>query len=321
MRILIAFLLFCAPAWAVQVAIKSEIINGGNVAQQRGSGVVLQRDGDYIFVATAYHVCRSAQRCWIGGNSGWIQADSVHVPDPEIDFCVLKVRTDEELKPSVIAAADARPGDMIKWSGYSGGTTHEVMTGQVEGRVMNNITAADCRVRCKPGQSGGGVYNAKGEVIGIVHSYKASSGKFLFVPIEVCRRGCERRWGWFFGLGGGIAAPPRMPPPRSDSPPLPAEDESKPDDPAPPPPFERPAPQANDDYERLKAKIADLESELMRLRYTKIPVKILSEDGQVVDAAMVRLDKRIPPNDPQLKNSADLYIRLVPKGAANAKPD
>jgi hypothetical protein len=175
----------------------------------------------------------------------------------------------------------------------------------------------------KHGQSGGGVYDNDGCLIGIVSGYDDQS-RLVYAPMSEVRKVCLREWRCFWGR----CKPRQCPPPLPDQP-VP-----------PPPPLEVqpppiPGPPGKDGRDgrdadaaainAVKIEIAGLKAELERLRYTQIPLQILNADGSVYDEVFVRLDKRIPYGDPRLKNSADMKIRLPPdlflkKDGASAGP-
>jgi hypothetical protein len=63
----------------------------------------------------------------------------------------------------------------------------------------------------------------------------------------------------------------------------------------------------------LTQDVDQLKAEIDRLRYTQIPVQFIDKDGTVFDRVNVRLDKRIPYDDPKLINSATLKMKKSEK--------
>jgi hypothetical protein len=297
MKTLFAFLLLTATAVANEVCIEAKLCRSGSCEVVRGTGVVAHHDPakNLFQIVTARHVVEGTTDAKINTGEGWLAVQSVHWLGQEDDFAVLVVKySGQRLSVTPISETDAKPGEPIRWSGFSGGQQHETMEGQA--REVGTIGFAKCQTRCKEGQSGGGVYNDSGEVIGWVKGYNPENGELIYTPVCHIRRRCAQRWGWFFGLGiGGWVepAPPfrRTPQPRSVDPgPKPADPSPLPS--APPPPVEKPQPPVSKPAQppvNYQSQIDSLNTEIARLKALKIPVQILNPDGSVFDEATYQL--------------------------------
>jgi hypothetical protein len=341
MKSILAFLLLASPLFASEVCIEAKSCSGTACETVRGSGVVVHHDpvkGVYQIV-TARHVVEGTTDAKVSDGEQWLPVQSIHWLTAEDDFAVLVIKySGTRFKVTPISEKDAAPGDEIRWSGFSGGKRHETMTGQA--REVGSVGFATCQIRCKQGQSGGGVYNEDGEVIGWVKGYNTENGELIYTPVCHIRRRCAQRWGWFFGLGiGGWAEPmpPRQPYQRPQQPQpqptprqetLPAPAEPRPAQP-PAPPVERtplptapipatPATPSNQAaVDSLKSELKTLRIEFDKLKYTQIPVRIETPDGKLFDSVKVRLDKSVPKDDPKLVDGQPIILRLTPKPKAN----
>ena len=152
-------------------------------SQSSGSGFVMSADG---YIVTNHHVIDGATTINVIFEDGTKLAAIVIGSDATNDIALLKVGADN-LKPATIGSSSAlRVGDQVvaignalgelSFSltvGYVSGMDRNVST---DGSVMNMIQAD---VSINSGNSGGPLFNAKGEVIGITtakYSGTTSSG-------------------------------------------------------------------------------------------------------------------------------------------------
>lgn len=149
-----------------------------------GSGVLIGREQ----LLTNCHVVRNARRIEASqGGSVW--SASVDIGDCYRDLCLLKLPAHPGT-PATIAAPDhTRVGQRVHAVGYSGGR-FSVSPGQIkglfscacggvaDGRVIQTTAAFN------PGASGGGLFNADGELVGILTFKSHEGGIFHFaVPV------------------------------------------------------------------------------------------------------------------------------------------
>lgn len=162
-----------------------------------GTGVVIDDEGTIL---TNLHVARAAPRLRVVFWDG-TESDAMIVgAQPENDLAVIRPSTlPDDLAPATLAStANLRPGDDVVAVGFPFGIGPSASSGVVSGlkrqfgeqggRVMTNLIQFDAAAN--PGNSGGPLVNADGEVVGIVTAILNPSGMRTFagigfaVPIE-----------------------------------------------------------------------------------------------------------------------------------------
>lgn len=149
--------------------------------KELGSGVLVARER----LLTNCHVVRDALEIRASqGSDSW--PASVEMGDSYLDLCLLRL-PGHPGTPSPVAAADAlRVGEAVFAAGYSGGK-YDVSRGHIKG-----LFACPCgggkviqtSARFDPGASGGGLFNAAGELAGILTFKSRRGGKFHFaIPV------------------------------------------------------------------------------------------------------------------------------------------
>jgi serine protease Do len=200
----------------------SRQLRGGRVVDGGGSGVVITPDG---FMLTSAHVVAGARRLvhasFVDGRE---ESAEVVGADPLSDLAVLRARANE-LAPAELGDAERlRVGQLVVAIGNPYGFTSSVTAGVVSalgrslptgaGRVVDNVIQTDAALN--PGNSGGGLADSLGRVIGI-NTAVAGVGLGLAVPINDATRriiGALMRDGKFRRAYIGIAGGPRPLPPR-----------------------------------------------------------------------------------------------------------
>ena len=167
-------------------------------AQGVGSGVVVREDGTIL---TNLHVVAGAKRIEVVFNDG-LKSDAVLVgARPEHDLAVIKPGTiPDDLAPATLrSTGDLRLGDEVVAVGFPFGIGPSVSAGVISGlrreyrspegkRLLTNLIQFDAAAN--PGNSGGPLVTADGEVVGIVVAIlnpgKAATfiGIGFAVPIE-----------------------------------------------------------------------------------------------------------------------------------------
>ena len=165
------------------VAITTESISTSNffrqyVTQGAGSGVVLTTDG---YIVTNYHVISGARQITVTTNDGTAYQATLVGSDESNDVAVLKVDA-KNLTPAVLGNSDSLAvGDAVLAIGNPLGTLSGTVTDGIisalERQVTidgNTMTLLQTSAAVNPGNSGGGLFNASGELVGIVNAKSSS---------------------------------------------------------------------------------------------------------------------------------------------------
>lgn len=165
---------------------------GGSYVQSgAGSGVIISQDG---YILTCAHVVSGATNIVVKLEDDTEYTATIIASDSGTDVAVIKVDA-TDLTPAVIGDSDALTvgEDAIAVGnplGTLGGTvTNGIVSAlnreiQVEG---NRMTLIQTNAAISPGNSGGGLFNAAGELIGIVNARSAAStaeGLAFAIPIN-----------------------------------------------------------------------------------------------------------------------------------------
>lgn len=148
-----------------------------------GTGFVVSEDGDIL---TAAHVVHNADRVIVHMADGEKYLATIHGSEQAADVARLTlVDPPENLTPLKLADSDkVRVGDPVFVIGAPYGYSHTLTLGNIsgrrleEGRRMNSVEFFQTDAAINRGNSGGPMFNEKGEVIGIVSYIVSSSGDF-----------------------------------------------------------------------------------------------------------------------------------------------
>lgn len=152
-----------------------------------GTGMVLDREGRIL---TNYHVIEGQRDLKVTLADGTAAKATVLGSDPGSDLAVLKVELPANLlKPVTFANSDTvRVGDAVfaignpfgqNFSVSSGiiSATGRVTTSSFTGRAIRDVLQTDAAMN--PGNSGGPLFNMKGEVVGVNSSIENPNGRFF----------------------------------------------------------------------------------------------------------------------------------------------
>ncbi len=164
---------------------------GGEVEASVGTGVVILDKG---VILTNIHVVAGAKRIALTFSEGMESDAVVTGTRPEDDLAVLQAKTvpDDLQAATLQSTAGLQPGDVVTAVGFPFGIGPSVSSGVVSGlrreyrspegqRLLTNLIQFDAAVN--PGNSGGPLVNASGEVIGIVTGILNPTQQRVFVGI------------------------------------------------------------------------------------------------------------------------------------------
>lgn len=172
-----------APS-VVEITTKTVVQGGFWTPQQitsgAGSGVIISADG---YIITNNHVVEGAESIAVILNNGESYAATVVGTDLRTDIAVIKI-DETGLIPAVIGKSDTlRVGDFVLGVGNPlgllGGTVTDGIISALERQVLVEgvtMTLLQTNAALNPGNSGGGLFNAAGELIGIVNCGIADDG-------------------------------------------------------------------------------------------------------------------------------------------------
>ncbi len=168
------------------VEITTTARNGGGL----GSGVVMNTDG---LILTNYHVIEGATTIEVSFSDGQTATAKVIETKPNDDLALIDVDGISNLKAAKLGNSDSlRPGDEIIAIGNPLGLANTVTTGVVYaldrdlqgGRgeaSLSNLIQIDAAVNS--GNSGGGLFNTSGELVGIPSAIENPTGQAVFVGV------------------------------------------------------------------------------------------------------------------------------------------
>jgi S1-C subfamily serine protease len=168
-----------------------------------GSGVLIVETG---LILTNLHVVQRSEKIVVVFQNGHESEATIVSIQPEQDIAVLQVKTlPDDPKPATMrGTGDLAPGDLVVAVGFPFGIGPSVSAGVVSGlkrefqsqegkRTLTNLIQFDAAAN--PGNSGGPLVTAEGEVVGIVTGILNPSGARVFagisfaVPIESATAG------------------------------------------------------------------------------------------------------------------------------------
>ena len=163
---------------------------GGLGNQGVGSGVIIDPEGNIL---TNYHVIEGAQALTVDLTDGTQVRAQVIGTDPGNDLAVIRAQVpSEKIKPATFGDSESvRVGEPVFAIGNPFGLVFTVTSGIIsgrerersalDGRPIRNVLQTDAAVN--PGNSGGPLFNARGEVVGINTSIENPTGQRVFVGV------------------------------------------------------------------------------------------------------------------------------------------
>jgi tetratricopeptide (TPR) repeat protein len=177
-----------SPSVVVVVAIDRE---GKSMSQ--GSGFIVSEDGAVI---TNYHVISKATEIVAKTGEKIRKVEGVLYVDPENDVAIIKLEGKEYRKAKMGNPAELRVGEKVYVMGSPRGLENTISEGILSGireidtkRKILQMTAA-----ISPGSSGGPVFNARGEVVGIATLILAEAQNLNFaIPVNIATAGLTKK--------------------------------------------------------------------------------------------------------------------------------
>lgn len=179
----------------VEIATES-VVTGGfaqqYVQQGAGSGVIISEDG---YIITNQHVIDGAENIQVTLRDGTKSYTAALIgSDQENDIALLKVDA-KGLSPATFGnSSEIAVGDYVVAIGNPlgelGGTVTDGIVSALAREVTiegNNMTLLQHNAQISPGNSGGGLFNAEGELIGIVNAKDSATeveGIAFAIPIN-----------------------------------------------------------------------------------------------------------------------------------------
>lgn len=145
-----------------------------------GSGVIIREDG---YIATNYHVIQGANKVEVTLHNGDVYPATIVGSDPSNDVAVVKIDEKGLTTAEIGDSSTVDVGDLAVAIGNPlGQLGGSVTTGIISAldRVLTvegtTLTLLQTDAAINGGNSGGGLFNARGELIGIVESKAAAVG-------------------------------------------------------------------------------------------------------------------------------------------------
>ncbi len=178
-----------------------------------GSGVIITADGQ---VLTASHVVQAAERIAVELPSGRLVPAHVIASSPPGDVALLQLdELPEKLSPANLGDSDQMVvGDEILVVGTAYGMGPSLSVGHIGARVvrdrsddaLNSLEMFQTGAAMNPGNSGGPMFNLRGEVVGVASSIISQSGGFegvgFAITSNVARRLLLQQRGLWLGADG-----------------------------------------------------------------------------------------------------------------------
>lgn len=178
-----------------------DLFSGSNTPRAQmgtGSGVIINTDG---YIITNNHVINNSDELTVTLNNNKTYKAKIIGADAKTDIALLKIDADEDLPYVTFADSDhAKIGEWVLAVGNPFNLTSTVTAGiisakarDLSGTSSQSFIQTDAAVN--PGNSGGALVNAKGELIGINTAISSQTGSYIgysfAVPSNIARRVIE----------------------------------------------------------------------------------------------------------------------------------
>ena len=177
-----------------QIVTDNYFWGGQQVLSGAGSGVILTTDG---YIVTNYHVVEGAQQITVTLHDDSTYTATVVGSDQQSDIALLKIDA-TGLTPAVLGDSDSvQVGAVVIAVGNPMGTLGGTVTDGIVSALNrdisvegNEMTLMQTSAAISPGNSGGGLFNTNGELIGIVnakYSDDDAEGLGFAIPVNTMK--------------------------------------------------------------------------------------------------------------------------------------
>ena len=177
-----------------QIVTDNYFWGGQQVLSGAGSGVILTTDG---YIVTNYHVVEGAQQITVTLHDDSTYTATVVGSDQQSDIALLKIEA-TGLTPAVLGDSDSvQVGEVVIAVGNPMGTLGGTVTDGIVSALNrdisvegNEMTLMQTSAAISPGNSGGGLFNTNGELIGIVnakYSDEDAEGLGFAIPVNTMK--------------------------------------------------------------------------------------------------------------------------------------
>lgn len=177
-----------------QIVTDNYFWGGQQVLSGAGSGVILTTDG---YIVTNYHVVEGARQITVTLHDDSTYTATVVGSDQQSDIALLKIDA-TGLTPAVLGDSDSvQVGEVVIAVGNPMGTLGGTVTDGIVSALNrdisvegNEMTLMQTSAAISPGNSGGGLFNTNGELIGIVnakYSDEDAEGLGFAIPVNTMK--------------------------------------------------------------------------------------------------------------------------------------
>ncbi len=173
-----------AAASVVEVSTLENSNYGQYVSSGAGSGVIVAKGENWSYIVTNYHVVGGSDRITVRLTDER-EYEAVYIDgDESMDIAVIKIPITENVVMAEIGSSDAlRVGEGVVAIGNPlgelGGTVTDGIISALDREITidgHTMTLLQTNAAVNPGNSGGGLFNMAGELVGIVNAKKSSEG-------------------------------------------------------------------------------------------------------------------------------------------------
>lgn len=182
-------------ASVVEIKTESAVYNnfyGSYVSEGAGSGVIITDSG---FIITNHHVIDEASTITVKLNNGNEYPAELIGSDAESDIAVISITAIEELSPAYLGTSSSLiVGENIVVIGnplgsLGGSVTNGIISALGRDIIIdgNEMTLIQTNAAVNPGNSGGGMFNMYGELVGIINAKSSGEnieGIGFAIPID-----------------------------------------------------------------------------------------------------------------------------------------